>query len=276
MNDDSPLSINARPEKLTSAHVANYILCLAERSGVKDMTCLKLMKIVYISYAWYLCLFDKEMFSERPQAWKFGPVFPSLYYALKISQDQPIDDYVAIFEPGKESEEEIPIIPEGDKDISSIVVNAFYAYKDKTEDELTDIMHRAGGAWESAFEEGLYSDMVNWELIKQGAMEGMDKYMQHEKPAIDEAGKWDGAEAESGGKEAMIRRRNGRIDRSITYAVFLALLVTATGILLNWWGDNKGAVLAVTVSAVAILKIPAVSTAMRSLISSLLGDYRRS
>lgn len=258
-------------EKMTPAHVANYVLWLAEKLGVNDMTSLKLMKIVYISYAWYLCMYDKEMFSERPQAWKFGPVFPSLYHALRASGDRPIDDYVAISEPGKESEEVIPIIPEDDNAALLIAINAFYAYKDKTGDELSDMTHRADGAWKSAFKEGLYSDMMNQELIKKGAMEGMNKYMQHKEPALSAAEKRNGVEAESGRKEAMARRRNGRIDRSITYVAFLVSLIAATGILLDWWGDNRGIVLAVVVSIFSILKIPA----MRPLISLLFGDYRR-
>lgn len=168
-------------EKMTSAHVANHVLWLAEKFRVKDMTCLKLMKILYISYAWHLCVFDKEMFSECPQAWKFGPVFPSIYHALSIAEDQPIEGCVAISEPGKKNEDDFPVIRADDEDTLSIVENAFYMYKDKTSEELSEVTHRAGGAWDAAIKKGLYSDLDDRDLIKKGASEGIEKYINRKK-----------------------------------------------------------------------------------------------
>lgn len=46
---------------------------------------MKLIKLTYIAYGWYLALTDKKerLTDELPLAWDFGPVFPSLYESLK-------------------------------------------------------------------------------------------------------------------------------------------------------------------------------------------------
>lgn len=168
-------------EKLTPAHVANYILWLARKFGIKDMTSLKLINLVYISYAWHLYAFGEEMFSERPQAWKFGPAFPSLYHAIKISGNEPIDGYVAISDLGQEGREDVNVFPfvrDDDDDILSSVVNAFYAHKDKTGEELREMTHRESGAWQAAYADGLYSEINDKELIRSGARVGVEKYLK--------------------------------------------------------------------------------------------------
>ena len=47
--------------KRTAAHVANYIIFLAEKNKIDNLTPLKLIKLCYISYAWYLSLKNKQL-----------------------------------------------------------------------------------------------------------------------------------------------------------------------------------------------------------------------
>ncbi|MEO4005434.1 MULTISPECIES: type II toxin-antitoxin system antitoxin SocA domain-containing protein [unclassified Flavobacterium] len=67
----------------SAATIANYFIKKYATTG--ELTPLKLIKLVYVSYGWYLETFeDKEpLVNEKPQAWRYGPVFPSLYYNLK-------------------------------------------------------------------------------------------------------------------------------------------------------------------------------------------------
>lgn len=63
--------------------VANFFI---EKSiNESDGTCtpLKILKLTYISHGWYMALFDKPLLDEKIQAWKYGPVIPTLYYSLK-------------------------------------------------------------------------------------------------------------------------------------------------------------------------------------------------
>lgn len=66
----------------SSLQVANYFIRLSTRTG-KELTPMKLIKLVYISHGWSLGLLDKELIDEAVQAWKYGPVIESVYNNFK-------------------------------------------------------------------------------------------------------------------------------------------------------------------------------------------------
>lgn len=60
--------------------VADYMILMCHENGV-DISPLKLQKILYYIQAWHMVYFNKEkLFSEMPQAWVNGPVYPSIYH----------------------------------------------------------------------------------------------------------------------------------------------------------------------------------------------------
>ena len=57
----------------------------------KELTELQIQKLVYYSYVWYIVKFNdnknnivNKLFDERPRAWKYGPVFISIYEQMKF------------------------------------------------------------------------------------------------------------------------------------------------------------------------------------------------
>lgn len=53
---------------------------------------MKLQKLVYFAHGWHLALTDGDpLIREGIEAWKFGPVIPSIYHAFKKYGAQPID-----------------------------------------------------------------------------------------------------------------------------------------------------------------------------------------
>ena len=64
--------------------VANHILMSGKD---KNFDLLQLIKLCYLSYGWYLTYYQKPLFNEKVEAWKYGPVIPELYYALKHFRD---------------------------------------------------------------------------------------------------------------------------------------------------------------------------------------------
>jgi uncharacterized phage-associated protein len=62
--------------------VANYFIRRASEDGGK-LTPMKLLKLVYIAHGWHLGLLKTPLISEPAQAWKYGPVIPSLYRYYK-------------------------------------------------------------------------------------------------------------------------------------------------------------------------------------------------
>ena len=69
--------------------VADYFINLAnqqvidERGTVEGITNLKLQKILYFAQAAHLAVHEKPLFKEDIEAWKFGPVIPSVYRKYK-------------------------------------------------------------------------------------------------------------------------------------------------------------------------------------------------
>lgn len=42
----------------------------------------RIHKLVYFAHGFYLAFYDKPLIEEQLEAWQWGPIFPSLYYAL--------------------------------------------------------------------------------------------------------------------------------------------------------------------------------------------------
>lgn len=122
-----------------AGNVAKYLIFLAsqenqekEREGITN---LKLQKILYFAQAYYLAKHGKPIFSEKLEAWKYGPVVPEVYRKLKCNGSKPI-----ILEEDKST------LAEEDKEILKKVWDTFGGY---SANRLVDIVH-AHAPWKEA------------------------------------------------------------------------------------------------------------------------------
>ena len=83
--------------RYTPSHIANFMLSRAENEG-RDMSPMKLLKLVYIGYGWALAVLDKKLFDEPFYAWDHGPVVRSLYDEFKHFRASPITSYSIDFD----------------------------------------------------------------------------------------------------------------------------------------------------------------------------------
>ena len=65
-----------------SRQIANDFLHLAEVDS-RNLSIMTLLKLVYIAHGWSLALRDQPLITDFAQAWKHGPVVPSVYYAFR-------------------------------------------------------------------------------------------------------------------------------------------------------------------------------------------------
>jgi uncharacterized phage-associated protein len=66
---------DSREEVMSSVHdVAAYIL---DREG--NLSTMKLQKLCYYAQGWHLAWHDRTLYPEPIEAWRMGPVCPSLY-----------------------------------------------------------------------------------------------------------------------------------------------------------------------------------------------------
>lgn len=69
--------------------VANEFVALALAEAV-DLTPMKLQKLVYYAHGWCLGLRGEPLLDEQIEAWEWGPVVESLYFAFANYGNQPI------------------------------------------------------------------------------------------------------------------------------------------------------------------------------------------
>jgi uncharacterized phage-associated protein len=148
------------PERspLTAPEVANYILRKFFEDNI-EITPLKLQKIVYITYGWFLVIAKKRLFDEPILAWKLGPVIPSIYYFYKGKDRIKNKEYIFINEDYNQESTEInfpfpdfEVFPDKLYSHFSATANMVYrSYKNKSATELVSILHKAGSPWDKVY-----------------------------------------------------------------------------------------------------------------------------
>jgi uncharacterized phage-associated protein len=109
--------MTTKKKRYSAKEVAKYFIYLAsqeiigtneEEKEVEGITHLKLQKILYLAQAYYLAKFKIPLFKEEMEAWKYGPVIPSIYkkYRKKgreaIISEEANDDKIKISKKDKE------------------------------------------------------------------------------------------------------------------------------------------------------------------------------
>ncbi len=149
----------------TPQHIANYFLDRSEDEG-RAMTQLKLIKLVYIAYGWYLALKGERLFYEPIQAWKHGPVIRSLYDEFKHFGKQPIE--------GKSQDLDLdtwdmvePRVKSSDLDVNIVLNKVWAAYRGFAAWDLRQKTHEKDGPWHRVYKDGMQNIELNDEDIKE-------------------------------------------------------------------------------------------------------------
>jgi uncharacterized phage-associated protein len=76
--------------------LANFFIARSLESNA-PITLTKLVKLVYIAHGWHLGLRDEPLLPEAVEAWKYGPIVPSVYHQFKNYASDPITSYAKEF-----------------------------------------------------------------------------------------------------------------------------------------------------------------------------------
>lgn len=130
--------------------IANHLI---DRSN-RLVTNLKLNKLLYYVYGINLVVNEGERISESPQAWKYGPVFPSVYHGFKHYGAGSI----TAPEPGFENIENSAVRKAADK--------VFEHYFGMEEYQLVSLTHRDGTPWARTYDPSERGVTIPDDLIK--------------------------------------------------------------------------------------------------------------
>ncbi|MFB0873338.1 MULTISPECIES: Panacea domain-containing protein [unclassified Sphingobium] len=148
----------------TPQHIANYFLAKAEEDG-RPLTPLKLIKLVYIAYGWVLGLLGTRLFEERIEAWKHGPVIPSIYHEFKHFGGGAITDD-AVWYDLDTGDCRRPTIDSSDRDLQIILDKVWAAYKRFSGWALRQKTHEVGTPWEQTYDPNVKGKQIPDDLIK--------------------------------------------------------------------------------------------------------------
>lgn len=138
--------------------IANYFVDKANEENY-NLTLLRLVKYVYIAYGFALALLDRSIINDRfdkVEAWKYGPVIPSVYHSFKHNQNNPIKEKSSVlsteYSDGR-LEFFVPVVK--DRGVIMILDFVWNRYKDKSIHDLIELLHKEGTPWKFCYKEGL-------------------------------------------------------------------------------------------------------------------------
>lgn len=79
----------------SSIRIADEFLKIAKERGCKDMTPMKLIKLVYLAHGMSLAHCGEPLIRDSIEAWRYGPVIPTLYGQVSAYGGSPVKDVSA-------------------------------------------------------------------------------------------------------------------------------------------------------------------------------------
>ena len=122
--------------------VANYFIKKSLDSG-ELLTNMKLVKLVYIAHGWYLGLTNEPLISEGAEAWKHGPVVPTVYYNFRTYGGQPITQLASNTTPSGQ----VSYFPLSEPKLSEFLDRIWDVYSHYSAVELSAMTHQESSPW---------------------------------------------------------------------------------------------------------------------------------
>ena len=142
--------------------VANKFLEIAENNG-EIITPLKLQKLIYFAHGWSFAILDKPLINEFIEAWRYGPVIPSVYHEFKQFGNNPISIPAIEIEDGSPRNVPVPT----DIDTTLLLNRVWEVYGAKPAVQLANVTHEKDGPWEETYDRDYLSMDISNDLIRK-------------------------------------------------------------------------------------------------------------
>jgi uncharacterized phage-associated protein len=110
---------------------------------------MKMQKLLFYAYAWFLAIKDRRLFSEPVQAWPWGPVIPPIYSETRPYGRSPITGPLRIFaKTGDGAFDFNFIVPETpDEETAGFIKDIWQSLKQYSGVQLSNATHLNGEPW---------------------------------------------------------------------------------------------------------------------------------
>lgn len=146
--------------KTDAIAIANYFVdkSLVDKGAPYPLTLLRLVKYVYIAYGFALAILDKKIIDGRfdaVEAWKYGPVIPSVYHSFKHNGNNPIKEK-SIIAISEEKDGNLnfttPVVE--DENIKVILNFVWKRYRDMSTTNMITLLHKENTPWAYCYRVG--------------------------------------------------------------------------------------------------------------------------
>jgi uncharacterized phage-associated protein len=136
--------------KYSAKAVANKFIDIAKEKG-SPITPMKLQKLVYFAHGWYLSLTNGQpLIDEKIEAWRYGPVVPSLYHEFKSHGNRPIEMHATDLQIDEGFRIVTPHLPD-DRNLLAFIDKIWEVYGKFTAIQLSNITHESNTPWDETW-----------------------------------------------------------------------------------------------------------------------------
>jgi len=115
---------------------------------------MQLQKLVYIAHGFCLGLLDEPLIGGQPEAWQYGPVFPTLYRTLRHYGSGEVTDLLS-------TKEQVT-----DPRQIEVIQGVWQGYGHLSGPQLSSLTHKVGSPWETC-RDGTFGAVIPDAVIKQ-------------------------------------------------------------------------------------------------------------
>jgi YD repeat-containing protein len=152
-------------------------------SNKKNMTTMKLLKILWFANGYWFAITNKKLFAETFEAWRYGPVLPSVYHEFKRFGAYPIEKgtYSCDFDPYKEDEANKNMLASDAQQLRKFLNKIWDMYGKFNANHLVNLTHQEGTPWRKVYNQDERFIEIPDDDIKEyfsSEFQKMKQYMQ--------------------------------------------------------------------------------------------------
>lgn len=124
--------------------IANFFLEKSFEEG-HQLTPIQIIKLTYLAHGWHLGLKGEPLLGEPIEAWKYGPVVPSLYHLVKDYGRAPVDQLLTVDGKQQVLDRESTLVP--------LLERVWEVYGKRYDGmQLSTLTHQDGTPWHEVWE----------------------------------------------------------------------------------------------------------------------------